>query len=64
MRTVYSLAPERSIDLFGLRQRYAFLSPLLDAEVRVWHLRAESTEPAEFEVRVSTSGSPTRPVSR
>ena len=31
-RTVYSLTPERSVDLFGLRQRYAFLSPLLDAE--------------------------------
>lgn len=63
VRTVYSLAPERSIDLFGLRQRYAFLSPLLDAEygsgtfVRV-------SEPAEFEVRVSTSGLLIRPVSR
>ncbi len=60
-RTVYSLAPERSVDLFGLRQRYAFLAPLLDAEygsgtfVRV-------TEPAELEVRVSTSGLLIRPV--
>ncbi|MEX2273302.1 MAG: hypothetical protein WD690_17660 [Vicinamibacterales bacterium] len=63
VRTVYSLAPERLIDLFGLRQRYAFLSPLLDAEygsgtfVRV-------TEPAELEVLVSTSGLLVRPVSR
>ena len=63
VRTVYSLTPERSIDLFGLRQRYAFLSPLLDAEygsgtfVRV-------TEPAEFEVRVSTSGLLIRPVTK
>lgn len=63
VRTVYSLAPERSIDLFGLRQRYAFLSPLLDAEygsgtfIRV-------TEPAEFEIRVSTSGLLVRPVSK
>lgn len=63
VRTVYSLAPERSIDLFGLRQRYAFLSPLLDAEygsgtfVRV-------TEPAEFEIRVSTTGLLVRPVAR
>ena len=62
-RTVYSLAPERRIDLFGLRQRYAFLSPLLDAEygsgtfVRV-------SEPAEFEIRVSTSGLLIRPVSK
>jgi hypothetical protein len=62
-RTVYSLAPERRIDLFGLRQRYAFLSPLLDAEygsgtfVRV-------TEPAELEVRVSTTGLLIRPVSQ
>jgi hypothetical protein len=63
MRTVYSLAPERRIDLFGLRQRYAFLSPLLDAEygsgtfVRV-------TEPAELEIRVSTTGLLIRPVSQ
>ena len=60
VRTVYSLAPERRIDLFGLRQRYTFLSPLLDAEygsgtfVRV-------TEPAELEVRVSTTGLLIRP---
>lgn len=63
MRTVYLVAPERRIDLFGLRQRYAFLSPLLDAEygsgtfVRV-------TEPAELEVRVSTTGLLIRPVSQ
>ena len=63
VRTVYSLAPERRIDLFGLRQRYAFLSPLLDAEygsgtfVRV-------TEPAELEVRVSTTGLLIRPASQ
>lgn len=63
VRTVYSLAPERRIDLFGLRQRYTFLSPLLDAEygsgtfVRV-------TEPAELEVRVSTTGLLIRPVSQ
>ncbi len=62
-RTVYSLAPDRRIDLFGLRQRYAFLSPLLDAEygsgtfVRV-------TEPAELEVLVSTTGLLVRPASR
>jgi len=31
-RTVHALGPERSVDLYGLRRRYEFLSPLLDAE--------------------------------
>ena len=31
-RTVRSLAPAREVDMFSLRQRYALLSPLLDAE--------------------------------
>jgi len=54
-RTVHSLTPERWVDLFALRTRYAILAPALDAEygsgtfVRV-------TEPAEFEVFVSTTG--------
>jgi len=54
-RTVHSLAPERRVDLFALRTRYAFLAPLLDAEygsgafVRV-------AEPANFDVLVSTTG--------
>jgi hypothetical protein len=49
------LTPDRRVDLFGWRTRYAFLAPILDAEygsgtfVRV-------KEPAEFEVRVSTTG--------
>jgi len=60
-RTVHTLAPHRRVDLFGLRTRYAFLAPLFDAEygsgtfVRV-------TEPAEFEVLVSTTGLLIRPV--
>ena len=60
-RTVHTLTPERRIDLFGLRTRYAFLSPLLDAEygsgtfVRV-------NAPAELEIRVSTTGLLIRPV--
>ncbi len=60
-RTVHSLAPDRRVDLFGLRTRHAFLAPLLDAEygsgtfVRV-------TEPGEFEVRVSTTGLLMRPL--
>jgi hypothetical protein len=63
VRTVYSLAPERSIDLFGLRQRFAFLSPLLDAEYGSGTF-VSVTEPAELEVRVSTSGLLIRPVPR
>lgn len=59
-RTVHSLAPERRVDLFALRTRYAFLAPLLDAEygsgafVRV-------TEAADFDVFVSTTGLLVRP---
>jgi len=59
-RTVHTLAPERRVDLFALRTRYAFLAPLLDAEygsgafVRV-------TEPADFDVFVSTTGLLVRP---
>jgi hypothetical protein len=63
VRTVYSLAPERRIDLFGLRQRFAFLSPLLDAEYGSGTF-VNVTEPAELEVRVSTSGLLIRRVSR
>jgi hypothetical protein len=61
-RTVYTLTPERRVDLFGLRTRYAFLAPVLDAEygsgtfVRV-------TAPAELEILVSTTGLLIRPVS-
>jgi len=59
-RTVHTLAPERRVNLFALRTRYAFLAPLLDAEygsgafVRV-------TEPADFDVFVSTTGLLVRP---
>lgn len=54
-RTVHTLAPERWVNLFALRTRFAALAPLLDAEygsgtfVRV-------TEPGEFHVMVSTTG--------
>ncbi len=59
-RTVHTLGPERRVDLFALRTRYAFLAPLLDAEygsgafVRV-------TGPADFDVLVSTTGLLMRP---
>jgi len=54
-RTVYSLGDDRTVDLFDLRQRYAWLSPLLDAEYGSATF-VSVTRPAELEVRVSTSG--------
>ena len=54
-RTVYSVAPERRINLFNLRQRYALLSPLLDAEYGSATFAAADS-PAHYEVRVSTTG--------
>src|SRR2546426_1807207 len=55
VRTVHSLGRERPVDLFGLRQRYKFLAPLLDAEYGAATF-VPVTRPAEFELRVSTSG--------
>lgn len=54
-RTVHSLGPERPVDLYGLRRRYEFLSPLLDAEYGSATF-VPVTRPAEFELRVSTTG--------
>lgn len=54
-RTVQSLAPERTVDLFSLRQRYALLSPLLDADYGSATFAAADA-PAQYEVRVSTTG--------
>jgi hypothetical protein len=54
-RTVYSLAPDRPVDLFRLRRRYAFLAPLLDAEYGSGTF-VPVTRPTEFEVRISTTG--------
>ena len=54
-RTVFSLAQDRLVDLFGLRRRYPFLAPLLDAEYGSGTF-VPVTKPAEFEVRVSTTG--------
>jgi hypothetical protein len=62
-RTVHALAREKPIDLYGLRRSYSFLSPLLDAEYGSASY-VPITKPAEFEVRVSTTGlliRPTRP---
>ena len=54
-RTVHSLGRERVVDLFELRQRYAFLEPLLDAEYGSATFAAV-TRPAELELRVSATG--------
>ncbi|HSD59809.1 MAG TPA: hypothetical protein VLC55_03035 [Burkholderiales bacterium] len=54
-RTVYSLGPDRVVDLFGLRRRYAFLAPFLDAEYGSASFVPVSRS-AELELRVSTSG--------
>lgn len=60
LRTVYSLAPVRLVDLFAVRQRHVFLTPLLDAEYGSATF-VPVNAPAELEVRVSTSGLLMRP---
>ena len=55
VRTVYSLARSKPVDLFGLRQRHVFLAPLLDAEYGSATF-VPVTRPAELELRVSTTG--------
>jgi hypothetical protein len=54
-RTVYSLAEAKPVDLFALRRRYAVLAPIVDAEYGSGSF-VPVTRPAEFEVRVSTTG--------
>jgi len=53
--TVHSLAVHKPINLFGLRQRYTFLAPLLDAEYGSASY-VPVTRPAELELRVSPTG--------
>src|SRR4051812_46396261 len=54
-RTIYLLRDERPVELFALRQRYAFLAPLYDAEYgSATFIRVK--EPADLEVLVSTTG--------
>ncbi len=59
-RTVYALREAQAVDLFGLRQRYAFLAPLYDVEYGSGTF-VQVKEPVELEVRVSTSGLLMRP---
>src|SRR5436190_15184934 len=54
-RTIYLLRDERPVELFRLRQRYAFLAPLYDAEYGSATF-VQVLQPTELEVRVSTSG--------
>ena len=54
-RTVHALGRERMVDLYGLRQRHAFLEVLLDAEYGSATF-VSVTKTAEFELRVSTTG--------
>ena len=54
-RTVYSLAPARSIDLFYLRRASELLAPLVDAEYGSASFVA-ARDTALWELRVSTSG--------
>jgi len=54
-RTVYSIARAKPIDVFDLARRYWLLRPLVDAEYGSATF-INATEPATYEVRVSTTG--------
>ncbi len=55
MRTVYAFSSPRVINIFNLRQKYAFLKPLLDAEYgSATFFTAQA--PTKLEIRVSTTG--------
>ena len=54
-RTVFALSRDKPMDIFHLRLRYAFLTPLLDAEYGSATF-VTADKPEAFEVRVSASG--------
>ncbi|MEW6333936.1 MAG: hypothetical protein AB1558_06675 [Thermodesulfobacteriota bacterium] len=54
-RTVFLLSQEKPLNMFSLRKRYALLGPLLDAEYGSASF-FNTDKPAEFEIRVSTTG--------
>jgi hypothetical protein len=54
-RTVFSLSQDKAVNMFHLRQKYAFLKPLLDAQYGSGTF-VPADKPSELEVRVSTSG--------
>jgi hypothetical protein len=59
-RTVHSLSADKPLDIFDLRTRYAALAPLLDVEYGSATF-APADQPAEYEVRVSSTGLLIRP---
>src|SRR6266568_4661343 len=59
-RTLHALGQEKPLDVFDLRKRYTFLAPFLDAEYGSATF-VQVTEPAELELRVSTTGLLLRP---
>jgi hypothetical protein len=60
-RTLYTLGREKPVDLFALRKRYDFLGHYVDAEYGSAAFVPVS-DPAELELRVSTTGLLIRPV--
>jgi hypothetical protein len=54
-RTVHALGRERPVDLFDLRQRYAWLAPLVDAEYGSATF-VPADRPKQLELRISTTG--------
>lgn len=54
-RTVVALGTDKPVDFFDLRRRYAVLAPLVDAQYGSASF-VPVNGPAEYEVRVSTSG--------
>jgi hypothetical protein len=60
-RTVFPLSQDKPVDMFHLRQKYALLKPLLDAQYGSGtFVPADKT--GELEIRVSTSGLLIRPL--
>jgi hypothetical protein len=56
-RTVHSLSEDKRVDIVGLRRRYEFLAPLVDAQYgSASFVPVSGPGPGEFEVRVSTTG--------
>jgi hypothetical protein len=54
-RTVHALAREKPLNLYEIRKRFTFLGPVFDAEYGSASY-VPVTTPAEFELRVSTTG--------
>lgn len=54
-RTVFSLAQDKSIDLFNLRQRYVLLAPLVDAEYGSATF-VSANAPQTYEILISATG--------